>query len=142
MEGPSLTRILALSVKQPWAELIVSGRKRMELRSWSTPYRGPIWLHTGAAPDEQAMAYFGISHLFTGGYIGLVTIEDVLPIDGVRWRQWQDLHLDPGSGGSGLLGWLLGEPHRLSEPVKGSGSIKLFTVPPNIAMALEAQLVR
>jgi hypothetical protein len=113
----------------------------MELRNWSTPYRGPIWLHTGGAPDERAMAYFGMSHLFTGGYIGLVTIEDVLPIDGVRWHQWRDLHLDPGSGGSGLLGWLLAKPRRLSDPVSAPGALKLFSVPPNIGRTLESRLV-
>lgn len=32
----------ALSVKQPWAWLIASGRKTIETRTWPTNYRGPI----------------------------------------------------------------------------------------------------
>lgn len=32
----------ALSVKQPWAWLIVSGKKTIEMRVWATNYRGPI----------------------------------------------------------------------------------------------------
>ena len=32
----------ALSVRQPWASLIASGRKTIELRSWSPRYRGPV----------------------------------------------------------------------------------------------------
>ncbi|MBX9778546.1 MAG: ASCH domain-containing protein [Xanthobacteraceae bacterium] len=142
MGETALVQIPALSVKQPWAELIVSGRKRMELRKWSTPYRGPIWLHAGATPDERAMAHFGMSHTFTGGYIGLVTIEDVVPIDGVRWRQWQELHLDPGSGGAGLFGWLLAGPRRLSAPISARGALKLFAVPPEMVRTLESRLLR
>lgn len=32
----------ALSVKQPWAELIARGEKTIELRTWRTNYRGPL----------------------------------------------------------------------------------------------------
>ncbi len=37
----------ALSVRQPWASLIESGRKTVELRSWSTRYRGPVLILAG-----------------------------------------------------------------------------------------------
>lgn len=35
----------ALSIKQPWAHLIVSGVKDVENRSWKTNYRGRIFVH-------------------------------------------------------------------------------------------------
>jgi activating signal cointegrator 1 len=35
----------ALSLTQPWATLVALGAKRIETRSWSTPYRGPIAIH-------------------------------------------------------------------------------------------------
>jgi hypothetical protein len=37
----------ALSVRAPWSELIASGRKTIELRSWSTTYRGPLLICSG-----------------------------------------------------------------------------------------------
>lgn len=37
-----------LSVRQPWASLIASGRKTVELRSWGTTYRGPILILAGS----------------------------------------------------------------------------------------------
>ena len=40
-----------LSIKQPWAAAIVHGPKRIENRSWSTTYRGPLALHAGKAVD-------------------------------------------------------------------------------------------
>ena len=35
----------ALSVRQPWAFLIVNGYKPVENRQWWTQYRGPVLIH-------------------------------------------------------------------------------------------------
>ena len=35
----------ALSVRQPWAWLIVNGHKDIENRNWPTKFRGPILIH-------------------------------------------------------------------------------------------------
>src|SRR5436189_5084024 len=37
----------ALSVRQPWAWLIVNGYKDIENRDWATKRRGRIWIHAG-----------------------------------------------------------------------------------------------
>ena len=34
-----------LSIKEPWASLIMNGTKRIETRSWKTKYRGEIYIH-------------------------------------------------------------------------------------------------
>lgn len=36
-----------LSIRQPWAWLIVNGHKDIENRDWSTAYRGQILVHAG-----------------------------------------------------------------------------------------------
>jgi hypothetical protein len=38
----------AITITQPWASLIAIGAKRIETRSWSTRYRGPLAIHAGA----------------------------------------------------------------------------------------------
>src|SRR5437762_1138392 len=38
----------AISVLQPWASLIVHGRKRFETRSWQTRHRGPLLIAASA----------------------------------------------------------------------------------------------
>jgi hypothetical protein len=43
------TPTVALSIRQPWAWLIVNGFKDLENRSWSTAFRGPVWIHAGKA---------------------------------------------------------------------------------------------
>jgi hypothetical protein len=44
----------ALSVKQPWAQLIVHGIKDVENRTWRTEYRGPLLICASASPDRHA----------------------------------------------------------------------------------------
>lgn len=44
----------ALSIQQPWAWLIASGRKDIENRSWRTNYRGLFFIHAGKTQDVDA----------------------------------------------------------------------------------------
>jgi len=39
--------IKAITIVEPWASLIACGAKKIETRSWSTQYRGPIAIHAG-----------------------------------------------------------------------------------------------
>jgi hypothetical protein len=39
-------RELAFSVRLPWIELTLAGRKRIEFRTWITAHRGPLWSNT------------------------------------------------------------------------------------------------
>lgn len=47
-EQVTRARTRALVVRQPWASLIAEGRKTIELRSWSTSYRGPVLILAGS----------------------------------------------------------------------------------------------
>lgn len=38
----------AISIKQPWGSLIVSGVKDIENRTWATKFRGRVLVHAGA----------------------------------------------------------------------------------------------
>ena len=44
----------ALTIKEPWATLIIDGYKKYEFRSWKTNYRGKILIHAGVS-EEKAM---------------------------------------------------------------------------------------
>jgi hypothetical protein len=43
-----------LSIQQPFAQLLVRGIKRFELRPWGTDYRGRIAIYASAARGSQA----------------------------------------------------------------------------------------
>ena len=44
-----------LTIKQPWATLIMQKDKRFEFRSWRTKYRGDLLIHAGKGIDKGAM---------------------------------------------------------------------------------------
>lgn len=47
----------ALSIRQPWAQLIVEGLKDIENRSWYTRVRGEILVHAGQRFDAEAFLW-------------------------------------------------------------------------------------
>lgn len=68
--------MLALSVRQPWASLIAWGEKTVEVRTWRTPYRGPLLIHA-SGPDVDA----GDGCIAPGGYaIAVAILVDVRPL--------------------------------------------------------------
>lgn len=67
----------AISLKQPWAALLVSGRKTIEVRTWKTRRRGPILIHASKTidPRPEAWAWVTTPQLlaltaFRGGIVG------------------------------------------------------------------------
>ena len=50
----------ALSIKQPWANMIAAGEKTIETRTWKTPYRGTLLIVSSREP-KIAPAGFAIA---------------------------------------------------------------------------------
>jgi hypothetical protein len=130
----------ALSVRQPWAELILQGRKTIELRTWETDYRGPFWLHTGKAADPDLHRSFDVLDPPRGAFVGRITLVDISPIDAERWERWRDRHLGSGRYRPGLFAWHLSSPERLRQPVPAPGRLNLFEVDEALARRLQATL--
>lgn len=49
--------VTVLSVRQPWAFLIIAGLKPIENRTWKTDYRGELHLHAGKSFDWDALIW-------------------------------------------------------------------------------------
>jgi hypothetical protein len=67
----------ALSLKQPYAELVVSGKKTIEVRKWNTHFRGEFLVHASKNVDKKAMEKFGFDKLPLGKIVGKATLKDV-----------------------------------------------------------------
>ena len=68
-----------LTIKQPWATLIMQGDKRFEFRSWQTKYRGDLLIHAGKGIDKEAMkrlSKYIMQDLPSGKILGKVTLVD------------------------------------------------------------------
>lgn len=81
----------ALSIKQPWAHLIIHHGKDIENRKWATAVRGTVLIHASKKVDKIAMARFkhiiGDTELQTGGIVGSVNIVDVVTDSSSLWFQ-------------------------------------------------------
>jgi hypothetical protein len=73
-----------LSIRQPWAWLIINGHKNVENRTWPTKHRGRFFVHAGQKIDKeglewvkQNMPQIELPETFeTGGVVGIARIND------------------------------------------------------------------
>lgn len=102
---------LALSVRQPFAEKIASGKKRVEYRSWPTKHRGPLLICASAqvhesVKDEGGKALRDALALPMGCMVCIVDVVDCV------WDEIEE-----------VWEWKLKNPRRVRpEPVKGCAS--------------------
>ncbi|ELX8377561.1 ASCH domain-containing protein [Providencia stuartii] len=89
----------AISIRQPWAWLIVNGYKDIENRSWRTKYRGQVLIHaskglTRKEFDEACMQVVDViapidipdfDDLERGGIVGVATITDCVEQSESPW---------------------------------------------------------
>lgn len=68
-----------MSLRQPYAELVVDGRKIIETRRWNTNFRGIFLIHASKAIDKQSATLLNIdcSKLTKGAVMGLAVLYDV-----------------------------------------------------------------
>lgn len=93
----------ALSIRQPWAWLIVAGHKDIENRDWQTHYRGDVLIHAGklldkgahdalcagrhpvtGKPSKLGLLYQAID-IELGGIVGIATIAGCVTSSDSEW---------------------------------------------------------
>ncbi len=68
----------ALAMSQPWAELLASGKKKIEVRTKNASYRGWFYIYAVAKDTkEDVVKMFGFRNLPTGVIIGKAFLQDV-----------------------------------------------------------------
>ena len=95
----------ALTIRQPYAWLIVQGIKPVENRTWSTNYRGPLFIHAAVRLHDHSIETIEKRHdirinrdaLQFGGIIGRVELVDVV-------------RAHPSPFFEGPFGWVLRSP--------------------------------
>ncbi|HVF59232.1 MAG TPA: ASCH domain-containing protein [Thermoanaerobaculia bacterium] len=115
----------ALSVRQPWADLIVWGIKDVENRTWRTDFRGNLLIHAGMRIDEEGVGR--VERLYglllpldyrsrTGAVLGMVRL-----VDCVRASRSPFF--------SGPYGFVVEGAVDFGEPVLFPGRLGIFPVP-------------
>lgn len=85
----------ALSIKQPWAWLIVNGYKDIENRSWQTTFRGQVLIHASKTTDPcpftvETQLRMGIAlprrdKIERQGIVGIATIVECVTASDSYW---------------------------------------------------------
>lgn len=83
----------ALSIRQPWAWLILHGGKDCENRPWRTTHRGPLLIHASKTVDREAYAQLrargvdmpALSGMPIGGIVGHVYVVDCVEEHESEW---------------------------------------------------------
>ncbi|MBQ3021147.1 MAG: ASCH domain-containing protein [Bacilli bacterium] len=72
----------ALTIKQPYASLIVNNYKEYEFRSWNTNYRGKILIHAGLSKYSNLNDFnmYNLDYIY-GAIIGEAYIVDSIKVD-------------------------------------------------------------
>src|SRR5579863_8262625 len=118
-----------LSVSQPYADLIINGKKTIELRTWNTKFRGECLIHAPIRIKDEACDRLGIekSNLRTGVIIGKVEVYDVKLYNSLEeLRQDHDKHHFDEDVFRHKYGFLLRKPQALRVPISYKGSLGFF----------------
>lgn len=121
----------AITIKQPWANLIVSGLKDIENRTWKTNFRGRVLIHAAMAPVKEGWdalnktqlkevfkhkneLYGDKDELPNGAIIGSVEIVDCVQNHPSVWAE------------KGVWNWVLANPILFPEPIPAKGKLSIW----------------
>lgn len=120
----------AITIKQPWASLIVHGIKDIENRNWRTNFRGRVLIHSSAKGDiakfgclqpsqREKVLYTSIgcvnfNDLPFGSIIGSVEIIDCVQNHPSIWAD------------KGVYNWVLANPVLFKKPIPAKGKLSFW----------------
>lgn len=149
--------VTVLSVQQPFASLILSGLKIVENRSWTTPYRGTLYIHASGKPctDADLVAYGHEDDidklpgrrngkLQTGLILGTVQLVGCVyepsrsgpgryeRVHNAIYKALDDAAVEYDDSGIDVditqeCWWLLANPQLLDQPIPAKGKLRLWT---------------
>lgn len=140
--------VRGLTIQQPWAHLIVTGRKLVENRSKRATYRGPILIHAGAGrtwikptartqfPDYAFGAVVGVANM-----VNCVSLELLgngtrrVGPEALRSHPWIVEH----QYAEGPWCYVLEDVQRLATPVPCRGQLGWWHPPAEVLAAIEQQ---
>jgi hypothetical protein len=100
----------AISLKQPWANLVASGKKTIETRKWSTRYRGDLIICSSQSPKIDPY----------GKALCIVELYDIEPMTKKDEKE-ACIKVYPKA-----KAWFLRNPRPINPPITIKGSLGIF----------------
>lgn len=116
-------KVKVLSVRQPWASLIVSGHKDIENRNWRTNYRGRLYIHASQGFRKSNIENhndfakrFDLKNYCFGFIIGYVDLIDCIE-SRPAFNPWADV--------DSKFYWLLKDAKTI-KPIEAKGKLQIW----------------
>jgi hypothetical protein len=119
--------INVLSIRQPWAHLIVNGYKDIENREWPTNFRGELYIHASKRFDYRGATFIDLNYpdikrkiphypfeYIKGHIIGRAILTDCAIEHNSRWFH-------------GRYGFVLNNPETI-QPIEVPGRLMIFQI--------------
>lgn len=139
----------ALTLTQPWASLVAIGAKRIETRSWRTPYRGSLAIHAAKVFPREAKQIceerlfaqeLGPNPLPLGVVIATCRLISCIPTRELQTNRVIEVDYLAGCGdfymsdserlfgnyAPGRWAWLLADVEPLARPIPAKGALGLW----------------
>lgn len=112
-----------LTIREPYVSPIAQGLKHYETRSWSTNYRGEIYIHTAKSTLPEPVP---ITRIFPLGSIVIkARLTDCILMDDAFIASLDHVEKDLGFYERGRYAWKL-EAIEIIEPVPAKGSLGIW----------------
>ena len=149
----------ALSLIEPWASLVAWGYKKIETRSWYTPYRGVIAIHASKSKEaikdpEDVDFLFDEAGLATpdwwpdeptkyplGKVVAVVRLLDCKRMTADLIAKTSEQEVAFGAWQEGRFAWYLGEARRIEEAIPCRGALGLWDLPAEVEAQAMARCV-
>ena len=119
-----------LSVSQPFADLIISGKKIIELRNWNTNFRGEFLIHAPIKIRTEDSKRLKINEkLVTGAIIGKAELYEVKKYNSIKEiKTDQKFHLASKNFHDRTYGFMLKNSKSLRIPIPYKGQLGFFEI--------------
>ena len=119
-----------ISIKEPFATLIVKKHKSIETRSWKTSYRGEIYIHASKTMmkdkiSENAYKYVPKEQLHSSEIIGKANLVDCIEMTEEYIKTINEKEKLLGIYEVGRYAWVL-EDIKEIEPIKAKGKLNIW----------------
>lgn len=120
----------ALSITEPYASLILEGKKMIETRSWKTSYRGKILIHASATkiPKEYQHLLPRVTKVRQGYILCMANLVDCVQMTDEFINQVDDAERAVGFYSPGRYAWILNDITPIPYPVRAKGRLGLWEV--------------
>lgn len=119
-----------LTIKEPWASLIIEGYKEYEFRSWKTNYRGKILIHAGLNIEKNNLIKFKDYdiNIQKGKIIGEAMLTDCIKVteDFQKELLKKDKIVYGQSDHASDYAWKLENVIKYDEPISVKGKLGLW----------------